>query len=424
MDRFQRSALAKLIQPGIGHTSLPELSTSPHSLKMHLAQELVDHIIDFLHDDPTTLIRISLVSRPWVGRARTYLCESLKITRPKLLSSNPSYLAPLCEYVKTLHFTWPRDLTEPPAILDCFERSELHTLTIHSCELRGLDEQTIRRCFAKFPCASVTTLELHDISPTHRTLVTFLSMFPNVDNLAISVNRWWADKPAPISSGDNHDETIKYTSPPCLRGSFKFFDPPGQGFWGFHRSNLLRTIATLPLQFQTVSLNIRAQSWEEVLTFLSSCSETVRKVYIGPPCRKPRLCVPSAVPRAQRSCIVNQPIDQPLPINFANLEELYVDVWAPRDPLTQHIRLLLRSVTSPCLRRVIVELCDKEIRYIRRSRLDDALANLIERHRAYGNLALQISTKADPERVRQSLPRVAQEGVLEVKHSERPGYWA
>ena len=51
---------------------------------MHLAQELVDYIIDFLHDNPKDLKRVSLVSRAWVSRARTHLCESLKITRLKL----------------------------------------------------------------------------------------------------------------------------------------------------------------------------------------------------------------------------------------------------------------------------------------------------------------------------------------------------
>ena len=246
---------------------------------MHLAQELVDYIIDFLHDDPETLIQASLVSRAWVGRTRTHLCESLKITSPKLSSSNPSCLTPLSGYVKTLHFTWSRDLANPSAVLDCFEQSEPHTLAIYSCELRSLDEQTIQRCFANFPCASITTLELHDVSPNRGSFLALLSLFPNVDNLTISVNRWWADKPGFGPLGG--------VSPPRLGGSFKFFDPPGQRFWGFHRNRLLRTMATLPLQFRTVSLNITEEYWEEASSFLNSCSKTVRMVFMGLPCRKP-----------------------------------------------------------------------------------------------------------------------------------------
>lgn len=270
---------------------------------MHFAQELVDRIIDFLHDDPTTLVRVSLVSRAWFGRTRTYIYESLKITDYKLLSSDLSYLTPLCGYVKTLHITWSGDLTDPSAILDCFEHSELQTLAIHSCELHTFEEQTIRRCFAKFPCASITTLELHDISPTHRTLLILLSLFPNVDNLTISVDRWCMDKLAPGPLGSNHGDTVQRVSPPRLGGSFKFFDLSGKGYWGFHGNKLLRTIATLPLQFQTVSLNITEQSWKETSALLNSCSKTVRKVFARVPCRKSRPCIPSKVPRTQCTAV-------------------------------------------------------------------------------------------------------------------------
>jgi hypothetical protein len=233
------------------------------------------------------------VSRAWLGRARSHLCESLKITLLKVLSSDPSYLPPLCGYVKAIHFTWPEASTNPPAVLDCFEQSEPHTLALYSCELHKLDEQTIRRSFAKFPCASITTLELHDISPTHETLLILLSLFPNVDDLTISPHRWWEHGPPGLQEND-HDE-IQHISSPRLRGSFAFFDPPGHGRWGFDRGKLLHTLATLPLQFQTVSLDVKEQSGEEISTFLSSCTGTVRKVFVGPSYRKSRPCIPSAV---------------------------------------------------------------------------------------------------------------------------------
>jgi len=268
---------------------------------MHLAQELVDYIVDLLHDDPKTLIQASLVSRAWLGRTRTHLCESLNITKPKFLSSNPSYLPPLCGYVKTLHFTWPVAFIDPSPVFDCFEQSAPHTLAIHSCDLQTIGEQTTRRCFENFPCGSITTLELHDISPTHRTLLVLLSLFPNVDDLTISVNRWWEDGSGAGPFGDGDNETAQHPSPPRLRGRFKFFDPPGHGFSGFHREKLLRTIATLPLQFQIVSLDIREQSWEEISTFLRSCSRTVKKAFVGLPYRKSQPCILSKVLRAQHT---------------------------------------------------------------------------------------------------------------------------
>lgn len=55
--------------------------------------------------------------------------------------------------------------------------------------------------------------------------------------------------------------------------------------------------------------------------------------------------------------------------------------------------------------------------------LDDHLVGLVERYKAYETFMLQISTTADSEEVRGLLPRMAQEGILEVCFSERPDYW-
>ena len=252
---------------------------APRSPMVHLAQELVDHIIDFLHDDPAALLRVSLVSRVWVGRSRKYLCESLKIDDSKFLSSNPSHLTPLCKYVKTLHLTWPTN-TSPSVILDCFERSGLHTLVIHSYKLHTLHERTMRRSFAKFPCTSITALQLQDISPAHRPLLLLLSLLLNVDDLSISANDW---KGGP---GSDDKDIIQRISPPRFRGSFKSFDPPQWWTLGPHRSELLRTMAALPIRFQTVSLDIEEQSRGEVGAILNSCSETVRRLFVTLPVRK------------------------------------------------------------------------------------------------------------------------------------------
>ena len=261
--------------------------------KMHLAQELVDYIIDFLHDDPETLLQVSLVSRTWVIRARIHLCKSPKITHSKLSSADSSHLIALCGYVKTLHFTWPADATNLSSIFDCFEQSEPHTLAIYSCELHRLDEQIIRRYFAKYPCTSTTTLELHNISLTRTTFLILLSLFPNVDDLTISVDKW---KSRP---GITFGEIIEQISlpHPRVRGSFKFTDPLPHITWSYSIGALLRTVATLPLQFQTVSLDYNGLSRSHVSIILEACSKTVRKVFIGQPHRKFQPRFPATIPR-------------------------------------------------------------------------------------------------------------------------------
>ena len=254
----------------------------------------MDYIIDSLHDDPTTLLQASLVSRAWVGRTRTHLCKSLKITCPKLLSLDPAHLTPLCGHVKTLHFTWPY-ATDPyvVTVLDCFEQSEPHTLVVYSFSQPSLSEQTMRRCFAKFPRTSITTLELHDISLTHGTFLILLSSFPNIDDLTISVDDW---KGGP--GADNRD-TIQCTPTPCLRGSFKFVNPPCDILWGSQRGKILHAVVALPLQFQTISLDFKEQTRGDLAVILNSCSKTVRKLFVGAFIRKSQPYISSVVPCAQ-----------------------------------------------------------------------------------------------------------------------------
>ena len=246
--------------------------------KMHLVQDLVDYITDFLHDDPATLMQTSLVSKAWVGRARVHLCETMNITNRKLVSLRLSYLTPLSGYVKTLYFPWPRDITKLPALLDCFEQSEPHTLAIDCWEAGNLDEQGVLGCFVKFPCLSITSLELLDVYPTLATPLILLPLFSNVDDLTISMCAWSRAMLIPVESEGRNDEITQTTSLPCLRGSFMFLDPPSNP-WGFRR-DILHTVAALPLQFQAVSLEINRQSLEDSLDLLNSCSKTVREVSV------------------------------------------------------------------------------------------------------------------------------------------------
>ena len=113
-------------------------------------------------------------------------------------------------------------------------------------------------------------------------------------------------------------------------------------------------------------------------------------------------------------CVVGQ-MNNWLPISdFANLEELCLSVWDADEPSSY---LLMRSVASSCLRRVIIGIETETVRW---SSFDESLASLAKRHQTCRNLVLQISTKADPERVQSFLPQAAAlAGVLEVGSSKR-----
>ena len=395
-----------------------KVSSSIQLLQMHLIQDLVDHTIDFLHDDPKSLIRVSLVSKAWAGRTRPHLFRTMKITRANLSSSDPSYLAPLCRYVGILNFQWPKDTTNPSTALDCFEQSErLHTLAIYPCELHRLNEQTILRRFAKFPCASTVTLQLRHVTSTPRTFLAFLLLFPNVDNLTIHASGSWTDVPGPPVVEGGGDQVHQPVSPPCLRGSFKFH----HDIWGFREIQPLPTLAALPLQFQTVSLNVVGLYWLDVLTFLDACSKTVRKVFVESPSRKFQPFIPMRARSYTDStckCVAEGPIDRP-PIKFVNLEELRLRRWDSHNCTRCDAHPLIQSAASPCLQRVVLEV---EGIALWCPRLDGVLVDLVESQKAHGGLVVQVSTIANPQHIRGWLPRLSQIGALEVRRSERPDY--
>ena len=52
-----------------------------------LPPELLDHIVDFLHDNQTALRNCCLVSKSWIPRARKYLFAAIEFHREETLKS-------------------------------------------------------------------------------------------------------------------------------------------------------------------------------------------------------------------------------------------------------------------------------------------------------------------------------------------------
>lgn len=342
----------------------------------------------------------------------------MNVTNDKFQSLNLLYLIPLCNYVKTLHFTWPSDITNLSALLDCSEQSELHTLVVDSWELSGLGRQSIRQCFVKFPCLLITTLELLDIHPRSVTPLILLSLFPNVDNLAISAYPWWH---ALFLASEDDGETTQAPSLPRFRGSFRFFDPPSNPW--YYQQDILHAIATSTLQFQTVSLVVKSQSWEDNLNLLISCSKAAREVSVVFSARNPCKYLPwiSYHPTClARKDIPDIPVANRLPINFTSLVELRIMIRDAGDHVSQDgysVHSLLKLVMSPCLQRVVVRAGDRSVLLeasVGWALLDESLANLVERCKAYGNLTPLIVMEAYPQHVRELFPRISRLGVLEV----------
>jgi hypothetical protein len=69
---------------------------------------------------------------------------------------------------------------------------------------------------------------------------------------------------------------------------------------------------------------------------------------------------------------------------------------------------------------VIVEIRESEVEHVLWSLLDQMLDDLVETHKVHGDLTLQIATRVDQEYITRLLPRIAQQGVLEVCYGVHP----
>jgi hypothetical protein len=78
--------------------------------KLYLPPELVDHITDFLHEEPEALKQCCLVSKSWIPRTRTHLFYHVRFkSRERLLAWNENFPDPEdtpAIYVRSLSIRW------------------------------------------------------------------------------------------------------------------------------------------------------------------------------------------------------------------------------------------------------------------------------------------------------------------------------
>lgn len=170
-----------------------------------LPQELVDHIVDHLHDDPITLNSCSLVCHAWLPTSRLHLFAkiSLKVTPAA------GHLAP-SELCKRLH----RILTSSPSII-CYIR-ELEVL-----EGSPLGGQTS-------PQAALTGSRSTTWVTTERTFAPLLRMLTHLKRLefgAQSTTLHWAMLPPTLQSAIHHVFSLRSLTFVRLKSwSFTHFD--------------------------------------------------------------------------------------------------------------------------------------------------------------------------------------------------------
>jgi hypothetical protein len=382
---------------------------------MHrLPQELTDYIIDFLHGDLDTLKQVSLVAKAWLDCSRRHLFENLSIKYFKLTDLGLADLATPCKYVRKLVFLWTSDPVKASLMLSNFGESKIHTLIIGSCRVYHFDQSSLRQCFSTFPCTTITSLELRSLFCQTHMFSALISLFPNLDNLAIAVYRWYESKPS--------DDLVNGITFPSFRGRFKLTSPRGRLSWDFGRTEVLYLLARMSIRFHTVSFYINENNMNNVSTFFDACGPTVRRILLDAARCKPSLCL-----------CKNAYFLTPHPVKTApehgfltpcvKLEELYLGDGFIEIP-DGFIRCVLDSISTRTLRHLTIELSDSaQATEATWEALDEALIRLWKRQEICSRLAVELSTSLPAEEVQGRLPHSWERGLSFAGCRGRPSCW-
>jgi hypothetical protein len=187
---------------------LGQIPAAIHHGCMGLPQELIDHIMNMLHDDLQTLKSCSLTCKPMFASSRHLIHQTLSITtrnnqsvltreeKSRHQRSEPSdielrfisYMGEcgLLQYTRRIYIRVLRAFTPDilsPHLHHFQSLDRVHTLTIEHCDLTAWTNYH-RDTFAHF-YPTLTSLTLRRPFGHYRLLLQFVLRFPNLESLCL-----------------------------------------------------------------------------------------------------------------------------------------------------------------------------------------------------------------------------------------------
>ncbi|KAJ6492022.1 hypothetical protein C8R45DRAFT_990233 [Mycena sanguinolenta] len=188
----------------------------PSSSAPILPPEVIDLIIDYLHDHPPTLRTCSLISRNWLGGSRYHLFNGLYLSAHSFSSFRELLKSPYSTFgfhLRHLHATaFTHELSILLPLLPTFYR--MHSLNLYGNPLRYDDKLMDTGTFSTIRSLALSRATF----ASYTTLSAFLSRFPSLKTLAldrISFDSQEAPIPPSLNLGL---EAIKITWAPGLFG--------------------------------------------------------------------------------------------------------------------------------------------------------------------------------------------------------------
>ena len=238
-----------------------------------IPQELVDEVIDNI-DNPHDLRACSLVSSRWVERSRRRLFDSVALNTWNFnmwRRNIPPGSNGISAYVRSLTLRQARSIVslEPEILVDIMDHlasfQRLKVLLLQDVTFDDLfDGRSLTHCFGHFG-VSVRSLHLHGMRTNVSTLLFFISLFPNLDCLAVRSPHIYTRGETEVPKGAL-----------SLRGTLRL-----SGL-GATASILLQGILLIPLQLVELSVTHSKIPDSRVLNrLIEACAPTLKKVELA-----------------------------------------------------------------------------------------------------------------------------------------------
>jgi hypothetical protein len=245
---------------------------------LYLLPEILDYITDLLHDEPETLKRCCLASKPWIPRTRKHLFANIELQSEehlelwKELFPDPS-TSP-ARYAKSLFIGCPRAVVvadaEPGGWIRGFSRV-VH-LAVHS------QATTADRSSSLVPFHGLSpvlkSLRVTVLAPLSSQIIDLVFSFPLLEDLAVATcygtSTDYGDSPNKLLT------TVQPSSPPAFTGSFELYVTGGM-------ESVTRRLLSLPGGIHFRRLNL---SWfheadpSATVALVERCSHTLESLKI------------------------------------------------------------------------------------------------------------------------------------------------
>ena len=257
-----------------------------------LPQELIDCIMDMLHDDLPTLKACSLTCRSMFASTRHLIHRTLYLKLKNALGVSPLHEGstdrslPLNEeLLRYLSFMDEHDLLQfvrrvyilvpdvfVPEMLQPYRQhlqslNRVQILTIEHLDTSARTFTCYKTCFVHF-YPTLTSLALRSPSHHYRLLVKFILQFPNLENLSL-------ERIAMPGVPDSTDPII-VDQPPPFCGHLRLVDRETVAPW------LMTFVREVPSGMNFRSVDLRASFWEDSQHILDPCSCTLEYLTLGP----------------------------------------------------------------------------------------------------------------------------------------------